>query len=332
MNRRVDILKKIRLNPIVKKEMISTSRNIKIPIVLFLINAILGLVCIAAISSFSGIEYEENFNTVSSIIFLSEDWRTICMGLMVAEFIVLFVFISVFTASAMAEEREKQTYEMLITTSYSRVKIIVGKIMTGIIIIMTFMISTLPFLVLMFSYYFVEFRYLLLFLLYGIITGIFLGSVSACIAARVSSARGAGVAGFVGMFIFVAGTLLYALLYTSLKDLIINWDYYINDNYLKYTDVQMGAVKYIYLFNPALTVDAVLSKILGCSYLFRSDLNAIISSETSFPEFIMDNWIWISTVLQLIVAVLLIWFASKRIDPLYKKKKYLKTRAGDDEI
>ena len=138
-----NVKKKLHLNPILKKDLRVTSRTMKFSWGLFAFEAVLTLIFIFAIS----IIYNENTGYVE--IYKALVWLFPIIG--ATELSIVALIMPIETATAITSEREKQTFDILLTTVMTPRAIIRGKVLAAVMHIMTFIIASIPLMALSFT-------------------------------------------------------------------------------------------------------------------------------------------------------------------------------------
>ena len=111
--------KKMRLNPIVKKDVKVQSRSMKICFGVFAYELILALVFFFAM-------FLIQENSVYSISNIYSELVVLYPVLAITQFAILGVIVPVRTASAISGERERQTFDIMMTTGMTPFSVICG--------------------------------------------------------------------------------------------------------------------------------------------------------------------------------------------------------------
>ena len=157
---------KIKINPILRKDIKVQARSMKISWSVFIYEMILALVFImtlAIITSVSGNDYK-------SIV-------AIFPVLAITQLGILSIVIPILTAGSIAGEKERQTFDILLMTPLSPMRIVFGKISTAVVRTMVFIIGSVPIMSISFTYGGLSWGVLFLFLLLAVVYAIFLGSI-----------------------------------------------------------------------------------------------------------------------------------------------------------
>ena len=161
--------KKLHLNPILKKDLRVTSRTMKFSWGLFAFEAVLTLIFLLAIS----IIYTENDGYVE--IYKALVWLFPIIG--ATELSIVALIMPIETASAITSEREKQTFDILLTTVMTPRAIIRGKVLAAVMHIMTFIIASIPLMALSFTAGGIGWWALFAYLICVFIFAYFIGSI-----------------------------------------------------------------------------------------------------------------------------------------------------------
>jgi len=161
-------MKRLRINPVYKKELKTSVRSARIALTLLAYNgllALIGLIAFYAVyqnAQYSGMNYQDILVAYTVLI--------------VMEFGLILFVIPAYTASAISGERERQTLEILLTTSMKPIQIIWGKLLSSISTVLLLVISSVPVLSLVFSIGGVSVGDLMKYVLLVIVTAVYAGS------------------------------------------------------------------------------------------------------------------------------------------------------------
>ena len=111
----------MRLNPIIKKDVKVQSRSMKICFGVFAYELVLALVFFFAM-------FVIQENNVYSTRNIYSDLVTLYPILAVTQFMILGVIVPVRTASAISGEKERQTFDIMMTTGMTPFSVISGKV------------------------------------------------------------------------------------------------------------------------------------------------------------------------------------------------------------
>lgn len=290
-------------NPVCIKEMKLSVRTKKTAAGLFVFNAILAVLALFSYYIMFGIEQGVAYSyvTLSSVIYLYAIIAVMEMAM------IAFVIPSI-TAGSIAGEREKQTLEILLTTRLTPWQIVTGKLISSISTLLLYIVSSLPILCIVFSIGGVSVWDMLQIVLYIFVLAIYIGSFGILFSTIFKKSIIATV--------YTYGMLIVVTLVTYV---IIPVAYA-----LKNTDtnqpVDVGNLVVINLLNPMVSAMALISNKIMTNKIFQ---------EISFNEWANDfwnsmdpgTWLIISIVAQLVMALLCLILATKRLNPIKKVKK-----------
>jgi len=135
--------KKFKINPIVKKDLRIISRSMKFSWGLFAYEAILGIVFLFVLmfAFESGYGYTRSYETLVSLFPI----------LSAVQFGIITLILPIMTASSISGEKERQTFDLLLTTVMTPRQIIMGKLMSAVIRVMIFIIASIPLMAVSFT-------------------------------------------------------------------------------------------------------------------------------------------------------------------------------------
>ena len=289
----------MRLNPIVKKEIRVQARSMRICWEVFAYEAIM-----AAVFFFAMLIFEQTLSYSQSNIYSSITGLFPVLGM--TQLMILGVVIPVRTSTAISGEKERQTFDIMMTTSMSPFSIIMGKAMTAIMQGMFFVVAGMPILALAFVIGGMSwgklFTYLgvaLLVSLFSAGIGIFCSSV--CRQRTCAVLLSYGI--YVGFFVLTALPMMLAAL-------------------LEYTDTGAAAAMPFLLFNPA----CYLTEFFTWSMTGVSMAHEMITDNKCFAwagqsaAAVHIVWMLRSTLCLVLFAFFFLLIAKKRISPVSKRK------------
>ena len=157
-------------NPVYYREVIRSMRAPRMILSIFIFNMLLfivGMFSLFYASVGSGTEEHVDYDAVLQL------YRLIAFFL----FGLMAIMMPVITSGSISGERERNTFDILLSTGINEYYIIFGKLTAAISIIMTLMISTLPVLSLVFVYGGIRFLGLIKLLLVLIAEAFYIGSI-----------------------------------------------------------------------------------------------------------------------------------------------------------
>lgn len=291
------------MNPVWKKEMQVSARSWKFAMGLFLFNAVLALIGIAVFSSFSyygqnPAEYYEGILFYYNVILLLEAGM-ICF------------IVPATTAGAISGERERQTLEILLTTTMKPWQIIYGKLMASISTILLYVFSSLPMVSLVFVIGGLHIKDVCCSLLYLSVMSVYLGGIGIFFSTKLKKSISATVCTYGVMVITNFIVYFLALGYVVVQSLLGNtsWDC-----------IELGICTGFGMLSPLNSIFAMIDmQYKGNSELLNSFV--LIGDSTGWEELSPATWWVLSMIVQIAVAGLALFLASRRLYPM-KKKKY----------
>lgn len=160
-----------KINPITKRDLTITSRSMRFSWGLFAYEGILMLVFLIALSILGGAGYaDSNAQRYSSFIALYPVVAT-------AEICIVALIIPIITASSIAGEKERQTFDIMLTTRISPMQIVTGKILSAVVRVMTYVLASVPIMAIGFTIGGVSWLSLFFFLLLTLLLALFEGAI-----------------------------------------------------------------------------------------------------------------------------------------------------------
>ena len=296
-------------NPVYRRELTINSRSVRLAAILLIFDSILAVAALLNMYSVVGqvkvtaeIQYSrflELYTFVSSI-----------------EFIMLMFIMPALTASSISGEREKQTLELMLTTTMKPREIILGKLFSALTMMLLLAVSALPIQSLVFVYGGITITDMaMLFVCHGIVAA-FTGGIGMFYSSLFKRSTIATVCAYATIVILAAGT--YALNVFAYRMDMNEINTYLNALNASARQASSGGFIYLLLLNPAVTFFAVITRQAGSG-------NVRLAFEQWFgaqpDNAVTAHWIPVSLCLQLLAAVVLIAAAVHTITPVHKGRK-----------
>jgi len=288
-------MNKLKVNPMLKKEILVSVRSIKLTVLMLIFNIILAAIGLLIFSSvLETVRWSGRLDYSSTV--------SLYITLLVIEFILLAFIVPAITAGTISGERERQTLDILLSTSLSPSRIISGKLMSSIISVILLIISSMPVISLIFIFGGVSGGDILTSVLFLIFITVYAGAIGIACSARFKKTTTATVAAYGSVLFLGIGTLfLVGILCVTAS---IRYPYESN----------IGLFSLILLLNPAVSLMNLILKQVGSASDFSSGLQ-----EIGVPGFMSDHWLIISTIVQILFILLLLIWSVKRLNPVKKK-------------
>ena len=298
----------MRINPIVKKDLQVSSRSMRLAWGLFGYEAILAIAFLLAmlvIQDESRSLYS-NGNIYNAMVYLFP-------VIAIAQICIIALITPIITASSISGEKERQTFDVMLTTAMSPLSIVFGKVTSAVIRIMFYVLGSLPIMALSFVVGGLSWGTLLLYLATVLLLAVFSGSIGIFCSSICRKSITAVILSFVCYFVIYGMTFLPLLL-----RLIMGY----NDG---------GECLLMLLWNPAaffeeyfmltMTGQSLLS---GTNTFGKNDVGAI-------TYWLVENelWVYVSAGCILILTMVFMLMAAWKVNPMHtsggrkksKKKK-----------
>ena len=287
---------KIRLNPIVKKDLKVTVRSMRMSWGLFAYEAVLAVAFLLALLI---IQSESNYigsgNIYSSLVYLFP-------VVAVAQVCIVALYVPVITASSISGEKERQTFDIMLTTCMSPFSIVFGKVISAVIRILFFVAASMPIMAMSFVVGGLSWSNLLYYLLALLLFSLFAGSVGILASSFCRKSVGAVLLSFVLYFVFFFLTFVPMLVYA----LVSRGEY--------------GETLLFLLVNPAVFFEEVFTQmLLGQSVLGRNS-GLFSRSDVGLLTYTLARgkvWMFVSAGCILGLSTLLMGLAAWKVNPLH---------------
>ncbi len=286
---------KVKVNPIVKKDLKVISRSMKFSWGLFAYECILGIIfffVMLAMGAFTTLTGSQRNTDIY------EGFVAFFPIIGVAQLCMISLIVPIFTASAISGERERQTMDVMLTTTISPVSIIIGKISSAVIRVMIFIIASIPLMAVSFVMGGLSWLTLFEYLILAFVYAVYAGSIGTFCSAVFKKSIPAIIMSYV----------IYGVIYgvTYIPALLIS----IIGNHQDYLPLFLCT-----LVNPVqLFIMFFYTKISG------EDLFEYMINNSNYPDFVTwifktNAWIIVSCIALFAVTALFVWLASRRIRP-----------------
>ena len=297
------------LNPIVKKDVKVQSRSMKICFGVLAYELILALVFF-----FAMFIIQENNTYYSDNIY--SELVGLYPVLAITQFVILGVIVPVRTASSISGERERQTFDIMMTTGMTPFSVVAGKVMTAIVQSMLFIAASLPIMALSFVVGGMSWSYLFWFFAIALLISVFSASIGILCSSLCKKSVSAVIMSYGFYLIFFIGTLVPSILYE-----IYSINYWYNGSSVQSGYSYGENIALTLLINPAVYLAEFVALVMTGESIWD---NSFDMTTVGGPiRFLADgnHWIIASTVLFLAVSFLFLWLAARRIDPTRKHRR-----------
>lgn len=300
-------------NPVFRKELLLRVRSWRFVATIIIYNGILSLITLFVFMVSFNANYQGTVDYMNALILY---------GVMAAiQFALVLFLVPVFTAGSIAGERERQTLDILLTTKMRPSQIVIGKMMSSIAMVLLLGVTSLPIIAVVFSVGGITMKDLLQLELLLVVTAVYIGSLGVLGSAIFKRTVLATVFTYGSTIVLCFGSYMIIVMLYMMQYFIANGA---GVSYAFSTNAGISLL--LLLISPVMSIASMMSDQFGTS-TFAFDF--VIDSVGNLPDFIVEHWFSISMIVQLAIAVLFLVLASKRLDPLRKRKyKEKKSKKG----
>jgi len=282
----------MKINPVLLKELEVKMRSSKAVFLIGGYNLVLGLLTmfIMKLTMSGNMGRADQSNIFTTYIFM-----------VIVQFCLIGLIAPALTAGAISGEREKQTLDILMSTTLRPISIITGKLFASLSHIILLVVSSIPIFSVIFLYGIIGSKELIQVFIYYIITAITLGSIGIFFSTFIKKSTAANVLSYSLVIFLTVGTLLITIFYIQLVVLKNNQSSPYNDTFwLMYT-------------NPFAGLASLLTSQLGQGMgRFLPGLN--LSSKQS------GLLLWhVNSMFNLVLSAILLGLSALKLDPTRKK-------------
>lgn len=288
---------KIRWNPIVKKDLQVTARSMRFSWGLFAYDAVLVLAFLlaTAVIQASCDNYYSNSNIYSKLIYLFP-------VLAVAQVFIVALIVPIITASSISGEKERQTFDIMLTTCMSPFSIVLGKVVSAVIRILFFVAAGMPVMALSFVVGGLAWSGLFYFVLTIILLSVLSGSIGIFCSSFCRKSISAVVLSFAVYFV------IYVLTFVPL---ILN---------LLWTEGESaGESMLLLLFNPGVFFEEFFMQIMTGASLFGMEGSNFSIGDVGLLTYYLSQgktWMFLSAACILLLSLLFMIAAAWRVNPM----------------
>ena len=284
------------INPIYEREHRVSTRSLKLSMAILIFNFIVAAVTLIEMNEV--VDYARKTSIIDYTSFL----QIFKIVIFLPAILLIFVAPS-FISGSISDERQRGTLEILLTTKMTARSIVFGKFLSLFASIMLILVSQLPIIAILFLYGGISvldiIKLVINFVVFVILI-ISMGIFCSSIVVKTSVATALVYSTVLGLFV---GTLV--LYFLAANSFMMNENNSLGILFIRFS-------KFVLLFNPLVSMDFLLSKIMGED-----------SSDILVSLFWYDNWFYINMVLDLLLSILLLALSIVKIKPHCKTwRKY----------
>lgn len=291
----------MQMNPVLENEMKRNMRSMKSSWVVLGVNLVLTIV---AVVTYFGTGGKENYLASGQYQFPIQCYMMMAYAL----FCMISLLVPGVAGGSIAIERERKTLDVLLTTHLSPWKIIIGKLESSLCLIFIMAISSLPVISLILAFGGISVFDLFAMVLILVVSGIFIGSVGILCSAVIKKTTVATITSYVLMIFLTLGTIGVIMAVHTVLGVRA-------EQMGNFERVDMGWGIYLLCLNPLIIYFGLLSKQVGNGY-------ELVQICNQFGEYSNDfgvlHMLAVSVVVQLVISIILLFWAGKNINPLRK--------------
>ena len=283
----------MRLNPVFRKELKIGMRTVRMPVIIMIFNTILALISLLVFYSII-----ENVSWRGRIDY---DSVILLYVVMIAIQGVLLAFIvPAVTANTISGERERQTLDILLTSRMSHLRIVTGKLMSSMSMVVLLLISSIPVISLAFMFGGIALMDVIWIIIYLVFAGLIFGLMGVACSSKFKKTTSATVVCYGGIIGLCGGTFFPMLIVVILQNLRYSGDW----------KPVMGIVALLLLFNPGVTTAIILVRQLA----YADAVVEVLHDTFNVPMFFTNHWIVISLIAQVILCAFMLWRAVRNLN------------------
>lgn len=287
---------RLKLNPIVKKDLQVAARSMRMSWGLFAYEAVLALAFMLALLVIQeDASYSYLRNIYSYLVYLFP-------VLAVTQVCIVALIVPIITASSISGEKERQTFDIMLTTCMSPFSIVFGKMVSAMIRILFFVAASMPVMSLAFVVGGLSWSALFYFLLTIVLLSVFSGSVGIFCSAFCKRSITAVILSFVIYFVVFALPFL-PLLFAA----VFSWD-------------SFGEVLLFLLFNPIVFFEEFFMQVMTGESLLGGSSYAFTKDQVGFLTYHLTQgrtWMFTSAACILLLSLCFMLLAAWRVNPLH---------------
>lgn len=296
-------------NPVFKRETMVRSRSIRTPLVIFAFNGVLALA--ALLNMYQTVAQARISSSIQYSTFLD-----LYAFVATLEFLLLMFIMPALTSGSISGERERQTLELLFTTKMSPTDIIMGKLLSAVEQLLVLVASSLPIVLLTFVYGSVNFLDLGLLFICFTIVAFYAGGIGILFSALFRRSTFSNVCTYGVLLLVAVGTYMLNIFLLNVSNIQIS--NMVLQPEMERPVADTGAAVLLLLLNPVATFAEILGNQVsgGAGAL---SIRSFFGSNTG--SFLVQYWIPLSLIVQVVVSVAVIVGAVYCLNPVKNEKR-----------
>ncbi|MCM1127881.1 MAG: ABC transporter permease [Lachnospiraceae bacterium] len=287
---------KLRWNPIIKKDLQVTARSMRLSWGLFAYEAVLVMIFLLALSIIQQMSssFYSSGNVYQSLISLFP-------VLSIAQVCIVALIVPILTASSISGEKERQTFDIMLTTCMSPFSIVLGKVLSAVLRILFFVTAGMPIMALAFVVGGLSWSYLFYFVLTIILLSLLSGSVGILCSALCRRSITAVILSYA--FYFVIYVMTFFPMFLNL--LLTDWE-------------NAGESILFLLFNPMVFFEEFFMQLMSGESIFGEAGSNFTRDEVGFFTYHLSQgraWLFVSAACIFLLSLLLLLAAAWKVNP-----------------
>lgn len=297
---------KLKINPVLQREIKVKMRGWKSPITLSVYLSILIL--------FAGLVMFNMNQDIYSPVLNTSRFMSIYSNLSTIQFILIMFIAPALTSGAISGEREKQTLDLLLSTKMSSISIVIGKLMASISHILLLVIASLPIFSIVFLFGGISGVEILQLFGYYIITAITFGAIGIFFSTMFKKTAISNALSYGTIGILCIGTLIIFIMSMSLGA-------------MSYQSSVVRKIPFILYTNPLSGFSSIISEQFGASGYYGYGgislftLISGLSMQYGVPVKGMELWKG-NIIFNLCLTVILLILSSIKLNPVKRNTIY----------
>ena len=213
------------------------------------------------------------------------------------------MIVPVITASAISGEKERQTFDIMLTTCMSPFSIVLGKVMSAVLRILFFVAAGMPIMALAFVVGGLSWSYLFYFVLTIILLSVLSGSIGILCSALCRRSITAVILSYAFYFVIYGLTFLPMLLKL----------------FMTHTE-NVGESMLLLLFNPIIFYEEFFMQLMTGESVFGQNGSMFSRDEVGFITYHLSQgraWVFLSAACILLLSFLLLLAAAWKVNPMH---------------
>ena len=296
------------INPIVKKDMLISSRNAKLTVAITLINSLFAIIVAVLFLSNSTSQYQTYYTEVLRLFPI----------LAICESAVISLVMPIITATSVSGERERQTLEIMLTTPVRPVSIVAGKLLSAMLTTLIYVVASLPFLAIAFVFGGLSWATLIKYVGVIIFLDIYIGSFGIFYSCIKKTSVSAAIATIATIAVIAIVTLAANRGLQSAAETYMD-----NVASQQQASGYMGGMVTCTLFNPVVWIADMFMEMIYNERVFD-----VGTGYGAYYEFVVMHFRILSVCINMFISAILLFIASKKVMTGGRKKKVIHRRDG----